>query len=69
MELLGQYLVYRMALDYLLIQTPLYIAIPQAAYHSIIQHVIGQEMMRRYAVPLLVFDPVREEILEWIPAL
>ncbi len=68
-ELLGQYLIYRIALDYLSIKIPLYIAISEIAYQDIIQHVLGQEMMSRYAIPLLVFDPVTEEIVKWIPEL
>lgn len=67
MELLGQYLTYRMALNYLSIEIPLYMAIPEASYENIFQHILGQEMMRRYAIPILVFDPVREEIIQWIP--
>ena len=67
MELLGQYLTYRMALDYLSIEIPLYMAVPETAYEGIFQHVLGQAMMNRYAIPLLIFDPVREEIIQWIP--
>lgn len=67
MELLGQYLIYRLALDYITIPIPLYIAIPQSAYHDIMQHVLGQQVMERYAIPLLVFDPGTEEIVRWIP--
>lgn len=67
MELVGQYLTYRIALDYLLIEIPLYMAIPEAAYQDIFQHILGQEIIKRYAIPLLVFDPVREEIIRWIP--
>ena len=69
MELLGQYLTYRMALDYLSIKIPLYMAVPEAAYESIFQHVLGQAMINRYAIPLLIFDPVREEIIQWMPEL
>lgn len=69
MEMLGQYLIYRMALDYLAIEIPLYIAISEGAYQDIIQHVLGQEMMNRYVIPLLIFDPVQEEIVQWIPEL
>ena len=69
MELLGQYLVYRLALEYLGIEIPLYIAISENAHQDIFQHVIGQEVMSRYAIPLLIFDPVREEIVQWIPEL
>lgn len=67
MELLGQYLVYRLALDYLSINTPLYIAVPQFAYQGIMQHVLGQETIKTYNVPLIIFDPVKEEIINWIP--
>lgn len=67
MELLGQYLTYRMALDYLSIEMPLYMAIPEAAYQNIFQHVLGQQIMSRYAIPLLVFNPVLKEVVQWIP--
>ena len=39
MELLGQYLIYQLALEYLSIDIPLYMAVPQVAYQNIIQHV------------------------------
>lgn len=69
MELLGQYLVYRAALDYLAINTSLYVAVPQAAYQNIIQHVLGQQIMNQYSIPLVIYDPVQEVIREWIPPL
>jgi hypothetical protein len=69
MGLLGQYLIYQLALDYLSIDIPLYIALPQAAYQDIIQHILGQEMLARYPIPLLVFDPNTEEIVQWMPKL
>lgn len=69
MQLLGQYLIYRMALDYLDINIPLYIAISNRAYQDVIQHILGQEMMSRHAIPLLVFDVIEEEIVQWIPEL
>ena len=53
----------------LLIDRLIYIAIPDVTYQDIIQHVLGQEMMNRYAVPLLIFDPIQEEIVKWIPKL
>ena len=58
-----------MALDYLSIEIPLYMAVPEAAYENIFQHVLGQAMINRYAIPLLIFDPVREEIIQWMPEL
>lgn len=67
MELLGQYLIYKLALDYLSIEIPLYVAIPQKSYNDIIQHVLGQEVMSKYDVPLIIFDPIEEVIVKWIP--
>ena len=69
MELLGQYLVYRAALDYLDIYTPLYVAITYAAYNEVIGHVLGQQIMNQYAIPLVTYDPLQETILQWIPPL
>jgi len=69
MELLGQYLVYQLALEYLAIEIPLYVAVPQAAHQSILQHVLGQEVLARYTIPLLIFDPLTENIVQWNPQL
>lgn len=69
MELLGQYLVYRAALDYLGIDLPLYVAVPQHAHDDMIQHILGQQIMGQYAIPLMIYDPVQEEIQAWIPPL
>ena len=69
MELLGQYLVYRAALDYLAINMPLYVAVPQTARQNIIQHILGQQIMQQYSIPLVIYDPVKEAIREWIPRL
>lgn len=69
MELIGQYLVYRAALEYLSMRVPLYVAVPEKAYQGIIQHVLGQRIMSNYSIPLLIYDPVQEVIVQWIPPL
>lgn len=69
MILLGQYLVYRAALDYLGIDMPLYVALPETDYQAMVQHDLGREIMRTYAIPFVIYDPQREVIREWIPAL
>ncbi|MCI0711416.1 MAG: XisH family protein [Chloroflexi bacterium] len=69
MELLGQYLVYRAALEYLDIDIPLYIAVTQQGFENAFHHVLGQQIMRQYEVQLVVYDPLLEEIREWIPIL
>jgi hypothetical protein len=62
----GKYAMYRAALDYLQIDLPLYMAVPDAAYRGILSEEIGQQTLRHNRVRLLVFDPEREEIVRWI---
>jgi len=70
MELIGQYLVYRAALDYLENTTLSYVALPTQAYEMIVRHVLGQVVVRemlKSPIPFLIYDPEREEIVQWIP--
>ena len=73
MMLVGQYLVYRSALDYLEQQdTPLYVAISSTDYQTMIEHPLGHQVMHttlRHPVPLFIYDEIEEEILRWIPEL
>ncbi len=70
MELVGQYLVYRTALDYIGDTTPLYVAITEADYEIMIEQPLGQRVIGdrlTEPIPFLVFDPIVEEIVRWIP--
>ncbi len=72
MLLVGQYVVYRTALDYLGDTTPLYVAISEADYEIMIEQPLGQDVIRdRLTAPIhfVVFDPIEEEIVRWIPPL
>lgn len=69
MDIVGQYLVYRAALDYLEIDLPLYVAIPNGVFQDMFQHTLGHAVMRQHAIPLMIYDPIEEVILRWIPAL
>ena len=62
----GKYALYRAVLDYLAVDLPLYLAVPEAAYHGILSEEIGKQALQHNAVRLLVFDPKREEIVAWI---
>jgi len=62
----GKYAMYRAALDYLQIEMPLYMAVPEAAYRGILSEEIGKQTLKHNNVRLLVFDPEREEIVKWI---
>ena len=66
-EALGQYLLY---LPFLRAQEPerqLYMAIPGEVFHNLFEEPIGQGLLAEYSLRLLIFDPAKEEILQWIP--
>ncbi len=72
MTLVGQYVVYRTALDFIGDTTPLYVAITEADYEIMIEQPLGQGVIRdrpREPIPFVVFDPIEEEIVKWIPPL
>lgn len=72
MQLVGQYIVYRSALDYLENDMPLYVAISEVDYETIITHPLGLRVMEqtlKEPIPLVIYDTVNEEILRWIPPL
>jgi len=72
MLLLGQYVVNRAALDYIGDTTPLYVAISEADYELVIEQALSQAVIRERLtepIPFLVFDPIAEEIVKWIPPL
>jgi hypothetical protein len=62
----GKYAMYRAALDYLRIDLPLYMAVPDVAYRGILSEEIGKQTLKHNEVRLIVFDPEREEIVTWI---
>ena len=66
-EVVGKYVLYRAALDYVGITTPLYLAVPAVAYDGILSEEIGQEAIMKAGIGLIIFDPVKEEITEWLP--
>ncbi len=72
MELIGQYLVYRAALDFLGHTMPLYVALPVETYEAIVEHLLGQTVintMLKTPIPFVLYDPDHEEIVRWIPPL
>jgi len=70
MLLLGQYVVYRAALDYIGDTTPLYVAISEADYGIMIEQPLGQMIIGDRLTepsPFLAFDLIAEEIVRCIP--
>lgn len=67
MEAIGQYRLYRMILASLNDDTPLYLAIPIAAYNGILSEPVGNQAIQDNQMKLLVFDPKLETLIKWIP--
>jgi len=65
-EVMGKYVLYQTVLDYLNIEIPLYLAVPVAAYKGILNETISQEVAQRVNARFMIFDPLLEEIVEWI---
>lgn len=66
-QALGQYVIYQVALASMKSALPLYLAVPRAAYDGILSEPLGQGVIKQVGMKLLVFDPVQEEIVRWLP--
>lgn len=66
-DAVGQYSVYLFALAAKRIPTPLYLAVPHAAYEGIWIEEIGQGLIEQVGIKLLVFDPLAEQVMRWLP--
>ena len=67
-DALGQYILYHDILEDLEPERIPYLAIRQAIFDSLFQEPIGQVLLRRQRFKLLVFDPVKQEVVQWIPS-
>ncbi len=64
---LGQFLNYRLALE---ISDPtriLYLAVPVVAYEAFFRREFTQLSIERYQIKQIIYDPIQEVILQWIP--
>ncbi|MBW4508271.1 MAG: fatty-acid oxidation protein subunit alpha [Scytonematopsis contorta HA4267-MV1] len=62
---LGQFLNYRLGLQITESDRPLYLAVTIDTYKTFFQEIFVQEAVKIYQVKLLVYDPLKEEIVEW----
>lgn len=65
-EALGQYLLYKYAIDYVGLDVPLFLAVPLSAYQGILSEPIGEYARQVGNIKLLVFDAITGRIVEWI---
>ncbi|MBV7335059.1 fatty-acid synthase [Chloroflexi bacterium TSY] len=63
---LGQFVLYRNVLEETEPQRKLYLAIREATYVELFEEPIGRLLIEKENVRLLVFDPVRKVIVQWI---
>jgi hypothetical protein len=63
---LGQYLNYVQALEDREPDRILYLAVPIDTYRDFFQLPFIQKSLKRHAVNLVIYDPIEEEIKEWI---
>ncbi len=63
---LGQYLNYAQALEGKEPNRTLYLAVPLETYDDFFQLPFIQKSLRRHAINLTIYNPIKEEIREWI---
>ena len=63
----GQYLDYRSALEDFEPERTVYLALPTHAYnHTVFQGRFIQKRLREENAQLIIFEPVKNEIIQWI---
>jgi XisH protein len=63
---LGQYLNYIQALEDKEPDRTLYLAVPLETYGDFFQMPFIQKSLKRHTINLIIYDPIEEEIKEWI---
>ena len=63
---IGQYLIYRSALQLRAPQLPLYLAVPSLVYERLFREVVVQQVVRDSQIRLIVVDIELEEIIQWV---
>jgi XisH protein len=63
---IGQFIAYRLALEELEPDRRVYLAVPIATYSDFMQRPFPRRMIDVNRVPLMVYDPIQEEILKWL---
>jgi len=66
-QAVGQFAVYYDLLQETDPDRQLYVAVDNATYSTIFEEPIGQLMLQKQRLCLLVFDSTTEDILQWIP--
>ncbi|MEA5603245.1 XisH family protein [Nostoc sp. UHCC 0252] len=62
---LGQFLNYRLALQMKEPDRIIYLAVPFDTFNSFFQEIFVQEAIKIYQLKLIIYEPNKEEIVEW----
>lgn len=62
---IGQYVVYQVALEYLEWEYPLYLAVPDDTLNGILGEEIGQLVIKKVNLKFLIFSIDNEEVIQW----
>lgn len=65
-EALGQYILYSSILEEIEPQRFLYLAVPIVIFRDLFSETICQLLLKKTLVRLIVFDPQKKELSEWI---
>lgn len=63
----GQFVVYRTVLSELDPERVLFLAVPERVWATVFAEPLGQLLRQHNDLHLLVFDPVLEEVRQWMP--
>jgi hypothetical protein len=63
---IGKYLLYRAALELSENTDALYLAVPNTVFQGVISETLGRRLIEQHHVLLIVFDPVTEEVVQWV---
>ncbi|PZO45327.1 MAG: fatty-acid oxidation protein subunit alpha [Phormidesmis priestleyi] len=64
---LGQFLNYRLALEVSDPTRDPYLAVPVVAYEAFFRREFAQMSVERYQIKQIVYDPIQEVIVQWLP--
>ncbi len=65
-QALGQYVLYRSVLMRSEPERQLYLAVPARVYQELLMTSLGQIVIEDYTLSVLLFDPVTEEVQQWM---
>jgi XisH protein len=67
-DALGQFVLYELVLRRVEPRRQLFLAIPEKAWKSVFAEALGEIVLGERAVRLLIIDPQKEVVIQWVPS-